>query len=49
MDFGVLNGNLRASLLTVATGSRMHGKVEFGWGEPGASKVVPIESAEFGA
>ncbi len=48
LNFGVLNGNLRASLLTVATGSRMRGKVELGWDEREADKVVPIESAEFG-
>jgi cytoskeletal protein CcmA (bactofilin family) len=48
LDFGVLNGNLRTSLLTVATGSRMRGKVELGWDEKEADKVVPIESAKFG-
>ena len=48
LDFGVLNGNLRTSLLTVATGSRMRGKVELGWDEREADKVVPIESAKFG-
>ncbi len=48
LDFGVRNGNLRTSLLTVATGSRMRGKVELGWDEREADKVVPIESAKFG-
>ena len=48
LDFGVLHGNLRTSLLTVATGSRMRGKVELGWDEREADKVVPIESAKFG-
>ncbi len=48
LDFGVLNGGLKASLLTVAIGSRMRGKVEFGWDEREADKVVPIESAKFG-
>jgi cytoskeletal protein CcmA (bactofilin family) len=28
---GVLNGDLKAGSLTVAAGSRMRGKVEFGW------------------
>ena len=30
---GVLEGDLKASTLTVAAGSRMRGRVEFGWGE----------------
>jgi cytoskeletal protein CcmA (bactofilin family) len=30
---GVLNGDLKAGNLTVASGSRMRGRVEFGWGE----------------
>ena len=30
---GVLNGDLKAGSLTVAAGSRMRGKVEFGWDE----------------
>src|SRR5438309_10513771 len=29
---GVLTGDLKASVLTVAAGSRMRGRVEFGWG-----------------
>jgi len=40
-DFGVLNGDLKASLLTVATGSRIRGKVEIGGYERG-DKVIPI-------
>ena len=47
-ESGVLTGDLKASSLSVAAGSRMRGKVEFGWGEREADKVVPIESAEFG-
>ena len=35
---GVLNGDLKAGTLTVASGSRMRGRVEFGWGEEGATK-----------
>jgi cytoskeletal protein CcmA (bactofilin family) len=30
---GVLNGDLKAGTLTVASGSRMRGRVEFGWGD----------------
>ncbi len=46
-ESGVLTGDLKASSLTVAAGSRMRGKVEFGWDEGEIQKVVPIESAEF--
>ncbi len=31
LESGVLNGDLKASSLTVAAGSRMRGQVEFGW------------------
>ena len=39
---GVLNGDLKAGTLSVAAGSRMRGKVEFGWGdeEHGKSKLT---------
>ncbi len=47
-ESGVLTGDLKASSLTVTAGSRMRGKVEFGWDEGEAQKVVPIERAEFG-
>ncbi len=47
-ESGVLTGDLKAPSLTVAAGSRMRGKVEFGWDEGEVQKVVPIESAEFG-
>jgi cytoskeletal protein CcmA (bactofilin family) len=33
METGVLNGDLKAGTLTVAAGSRMRGRAEFGWGE----------------
>ncbi len=46
-ESGVLRGDLKASSLAVAAGSRMRGKVEIGWDEREADKVVPIESAEF--
>ena len=32
---GVLNGDLKAGSLTVAAGSRMRGRAEFGWDEKG--------------
>ena len=47
-ESGVLTGDVKALSLTVATGSSMRGKVEFGWDEGEVQKVVPIESAEFG-
>jgi len=39
---GILNGDLKAGTLSVASGSRMRGKVEFGWGdeEHGKSKLT---------
>lgn len=33
LSTGVLNGDLKAGTLTVASGSRMRGRVEFGWGD----------------
>ncbi len=41
-ESGVLTGDLKASSLTVAAGSRMRGKVEFGWDELRADNVVSI-------
>lgn len=38
LSTGVLNGDLTAGTLTVASGSRMRGRVEFGWGDEGTSK-----------
>ena len=38
LSTGVLNGDLKAGTLTVASGSRMRGRVEFGWGEESSSK-----------
>ena len=43
LESGGVVGDLKASSLTVAAGSRMRGKVEFGGNELGASKEVPIE------
>lgn len=37
LSSGVLNGDLKAGTLTVAAGSRMRGRVEFGWGEEHAT------------
>jgi hypothetical protein len=34
----VLNGDLKAGTLTVASGSRMRGRVEFGWGDDLSAK-----------
>ena len=33
LSTGVLSGDLKAGTLTVAAGSRMRGRVEFGWGD----------------
>ena len=33
LQTGILNGDLKAGSLTVAAGSRMRGRVEFGWGD----------------
>jgi cytoskeletal protein CcmA (bactofilin family) len=33
LSTGILNGDLKAGTLTVAAGSRMRGRAEFGWGE----------------
>jgi cytoskeletal protein CcmA (bactofilin family) len=38
LSTGVLNGDLVAGTLTVASGSRMRGRVEFGWGDETSSK-----------
>jgi cytoskeletal protein CcmA (bactofilin family) len=36
LQSGVLNGDLKAGSLTVAAGSRMRGRAEFGWDEKGS-------------
>jgi cytoskeletal protein CcmA (bactofilin family) len=33
LESGVVNGDVKAGTLTVAAGSRMRGRAEFGWGE----------------
>jgi len=40
LDSGVVIGDLKASSLTVAAGSHMRGKVEFGWDEGGAQQAT---------
>ena len=39
LESGTLIGDLNASSLTVAAGSRMRGKVEFGWNEREANQI----------
>lgn len=38
LSTGVLNGDLKAGSLTVAAGSRMRGRAEFGWTDKGGLK-----------
>ena len=40
LETGLLIGDLKAGSLTVAAGSRMRGKVEFGWDEREAGRLV---------
>lgn len=37
LETGILNGDLKAGTLTVAAGSRMRGRAEFGWGDEQSS------------
>jgi len=49
---GVLNGDLKAGSLTVAAGSRMRGKVEFGWDDkdrPSMSTSASVSRGGFGS
>lgn len=39
LETGVLSGDVKAGSLTVAAGSRMRGKVEFGWEEKAAERT----------
>lgn len=43
-ESGTLMGDLKAGSLTVAAGSRMRGKVEFGWKEGEIEDASPFES-----
>jgi cytoskeletal protein CcmA (bactofilin family) len=45
-ESGQLIGDLKATTLTVAAGSRMRGHVEFGWSESEASKIATFRSQE---
>jgi cytoskeletal protein CcmA (bactofilin family) len=38
LSTGILNGDLKAGTLTVASGSRMRGRVEFGWDDESSVK-----------
>ncbi len=42
---GVLIGDLKADSLTVAAGSRMRGRVEFGWGDSAPASTAPVPVA----
>jgi cytoskeletal protein CcmA (bactofilin family) len=35
LETGVINGDVKAAVLTVAAGSRMRGNADFGWGDKG--------------
>jgi cytoskeletal protein CcmA (bactofilin family) len=35
LESGVINGDVKAAVLTVAAGSRMRGQSDFGWGDQG--------------
>jgi cytoskeletal protein CcmA (bactofilin family) len=35
LESGVINGDVKAAVLTVAAGSRMRGQADFGWGDQG--------------
>jgi cytoskeletal protein CcmA (bactofilin family) len=39
LETGVLVGDVKAGSVSVASGSRMRGQIEFGWGEKGAPKA----------
>jgi cytoskeletal protein CcmA (bactofilin family) len=43
LETGILTGDLSADSLTVAAGSRMRGKVEFGWESKGSRAPTPID------
>jgi cytoskeletal protein CcmA (bactofilin family) len=46
LESGQLVGDLKATSLTVAAGSRMRGRVEFGWDEKEAKRVEPRKLSE---
>lgn len=48
LESGQLVGDLKATSLTVAAGSRMRGRVEFGWDEKELKRVEPKKLSEDG-
>jgi len=38
LETGVISGDVKAAVLTVAAGSKMKGQADFGWGESGAGR-----------
>lgn len=46
LETGVLNGDLKAGTLTVAAGSRMRGRVEFGWAEEPMLKSLTVGASQ---
>lgn len=46
LSTGILNGDLTAGTLTVASGSRMRGRVEFGWNEESSSKSLSLKNRQ---
>ncbi len=38
LETGVINGDVKAAVLTVAAGSRMRGNADFGGGEQGSGR-----------
>ena len=48
LQTGMLNGDLKAGSLIVAAGSRMRGRVEFGWDEK-SGKTIPLSAASLPA
>jgi cytoskeletal protein CcmA (bactofilin family) len=42
LSSGVINGDVKAGSLTVAAGSRMRGRAEFGWGEESHSSTLTL-------
>ena len=39
---GIINGDVKAGSLSVAAGSRMRGRAEFGWGEEGHASTLTL-------
>jgi cytoskeletal protein CcmA (bactofilin family) len=38
LETGVITGDVKATILTVAAGSKMRGQADFGWGEQGSGR-----------